>query len=83
VLAVESVARDELAVLNAASLVTGALVGSGGLRLRSDGPGLQWYMTLSIEPANVVMHWHDPLLGQQELLHPLLPAMILLDWSLG
>jgi hypothetical protein len=32
VLVMESVARDELAVLNAASAVTGALVGTCGLR---------------------------------------------------
>jgi hypothetical protein len=29
------------------------------------------------------MHLHDPLLGQQEMVHPLLPAMSLVDWSLG
>jgi hypothetical protein len=79
----ESVARDELAVLNAASAVTGALVGSCGLRPRPEGPGLQWFMTLAVEPANVLLQLHDPLLGQQEMLHPLLPAATLVDWSLG
>ena len=83
VLVVESAALDELAMLNAASLVTGALVGSCGLRLRPEGSGLQWFATLSIEQADVVMHLHDPLLGQQEMVHPLLPAMSLVDWSLG
>ena len=83
VLVLESAAREELAVLNPASLVTGALVGSCGLRMRPQGSGLQWFATLAIEPAAVVMHLHDPLLGQQELLHPLLPALTLLDWSLG
>jgi hypothetical protein len=83
VLVLESAARDDLAVLNAASLVTGALVGSCGLRLRPEGSGLQWFATLGVEPADVVMQLHDPLLGQQELLHPLLPAMTLFDWSLG
>ena len=83
VLVVESAAQEELAVLNAASLVTGALVGSCGLRMRPEGSGLQWFATLGIEAAEVVMHLHDPLLGQQEMLHPLLPAMSLLDWSLG
>jgi hypothetical protein len=39
VLVVESAALDELAMLNAASLVTGALVGSCGLRLRPEGSG--------------------------------------------
>jgi hypothetical protein len=83
VLVMESVARDELAVLNAASPVTGALVGSCGLRPRGEGPGLEWFVTLAIEPVNVVMLLHDPLLGQQEVLHPLLPATTLVDWSLG
>jgi hypothetical protein len=83
VLTMESVARDELAVLNATSAATGALVGSCGLRARPDGAGLQWYMTLAVEPVNVVMSLHDPLLGEQELLHPLLPALTLVDWSLG
>ncbi len=83
VLVVESAARDELAILNAGSLVTGALVGSCGLRVRPEGTGLQWFATLSIEPAQVVLHVHDPLLGQEEIVHPLLPAMSLLDWSLG
>jgi hypothetical protein len=83
VLVMESVARDELAVLNAASAVTGALVGTCGLRPRPQGPGLQWFVTLAVEPANVLLQLHDPLLGQQELLHPLLPATTLVDWSLG
>jgi hypothetical protein len=83
VLVVESAARDELAMLNAASPVTGALVGSCGLRMRPEGTGLQWFATLSIEPAQVVMQLHDPLLGQEEVLHPLLPAVSLLEWSLG
>jgi hypothetical protein len=83
VLVVESAAGEDLAVLNAASLVTGALVGSCGVRIRPEGSGLQWFATLSIEPAHVVMHLHDPLLGHEEVLHPLLPALTLLDWSLG
>jgi hypothetical protein len=83
VLGMETVARDELAVLNAAGAVSGALVGSCGLRQRPDGAGLQWYATLSVEPASVLMHLHDPLLGGQEVVLPLLPAMPLVDWSLG
>ena len=83
VLVVESAARDELAILNAAGPVTGALVGSCGLRMRPEGTGLQWFATLSVEPASVAMHLHDPLLGTEEIVHPLLPALSLLDWSLG
>ena len=83
VLVVESVARDELAILHAASPVSGALVGSCGLRMRPEGTGLQWFATLRVEPASVAMRLHDPLLGGEDVLHPLLPAMGLVDWSLG
>jgi hypothetical protein len=83
VLAMDSLAQDELAIVDAAAPVTGALVGSCGLRPRADGLGLQWFVKLSLEPVSVVLNLHDPLLGEQELVRPLLPAMNLVDWSLG
>lgn len=83
VLELESLAQDELAVLGAASPVAGALVGTCGLRQRPEGSGLQWFVQLSIEPVAVKLQLHDPLLGQQDLVRPLLPALKLLDWSLG
>ena len=83
VLVVEPQAWAELGVADAAAPVTGGLVGSCGLRPRPDGAGLQWFAKLSIEPVHAVLHLHDPLLGERELLRPLLPAMELLDWSLG
>ena len=83
VLVLDAVAQPELAVINAASMVSGALVGTCGLRPRPEGTGLQWFMTLGVEAASVLLQLHDPLLGDEEWLHPLLPAMSLLDWSLG
>ena len=83
VLELEALAQEELAMLGAASPVAGALVGACGLRQRAEGSGLQWFAQLSIEPVAVKLQLHDPLLGQQDLVRPLLPAMKLLDWSLG
>ena len=83
VLELEALAQDELAVLGAASPVAGALVGACGLRQRPEGSGLQWFAQLSIEPVAVKLQLHDPLLGQQDLVRPLLPALTLLDWKLG
>jgi hypothetical protein len=83
VLELESLAQDDLAVLDIAGPVTGQLVGSCGLRPRESGQGLQWFAKLAIEPVKVVLHLHDPLLGSQTRLQPLLPALTLLDWSLG
>lgn len=83
VLALDVVAQPEAAVLGVAGPVLGALVGSCGLRPRADGAGLQWFATLAVEPVSVRLHWHDPLLGQQEFVQALLPAVQLVDWSLG
>jgi hypothetical protein len=63
--------------------VTGAIVGSCGLRPRADGMGMQWFAKLGVEPVCVTLYWHEPLLSMQELQRPLLPALDLLDWSLG
>lgn len=83
VLALQASARDELAVLELAGPVMGALVGSCGLRAKADGPGLQWFAALRLEPVSVGLQLQDPVLGTQALLRPLLPACTLLDWSLG
>ncbi|WP_077035847.1 hypothetical protein [Pelomonas sp. KK5] len=83
VLHLENIATPELAMVDAVSGVTGAIVGSAGLRPHPGGPGLQWFCKLAIEPASVLLQLHDPILGQQRrILKPLLPAMTLVDWSL-
>jgi hypothetical protein len=82
-LVVETVATDGLAVATTAAPLTGAVVGACGLRPRGDGVGWQWFARLAVEPVQAVLHVHDPLLGERRLVRPLLPAMSLLDWSLG
>lgn len=82
VLQVESVAQAGAALLDCGP-VSGAIVGSCGLRARGDGMGLQWFAKLDLQPAQVTLHWHEPLLGLQTLPRLLLPAIKLLDWSLG
>ena len=84
VLQLESLVQgDQPALLYAIGPVAGALVGSCGLRPRAAGPGLQWFCSLAIEPVSTVLLLHDPLLGQRSLTRPLLPALQLLDWSMG
>ena len=83
VLALESIAWEGLGVATAAAPLSGALAGACGLRPRADGQGWQWFAQLRVEPVQAVLHVHDPLLGERELVRPLLPAMTLLDWSLG
>jgi hypothetical protein len=83
VLHLESTADPGLGMVDPASPVSGAVVGSCGLRARPDGLGLQWFAKLGIEAVAALLHWHDPLLGRRELVRPLLPEMTLVDWSLG
>lgn len=84
VLHLENIATQELAMLDAIQPVAGAVVGAAGLRPHPSGAGLQWFVQIAIEPVHVLLHLHDPILGQQRLLpHPLLPAMTLVDWSLS
>lgn len=83
VLSVRSLAHADLAVLDVVGAASGALVGSCGLRLRPDGLGLQWFIRLDVDAASVPLEVHDPLLGRQRQVRTLLPAMTLVDWSLG
>ena len=83
VLDLEALAQDDLAVMGIGSPLSGALVGSCGLRARPQGVGLQWFAKLAVEPVKVLMQMNDPLLGTTTLQRQLLPPMNLLDWSLG
>lgn len=75
---------QELPVMCAqAGLASGALVGTAGLRPRSSGSGWQWFLRLSLEPVMLSLLLHDPVLGQQRRKLALLPALSLVDWSLG
>ncbi len=72
------------ALLQPAGPVTGALVGEAGLRPRSrGGSGFEWFASLRLQAVQLPVQVMDPLLGQHRLTLALLPAMTLLDWSLG
>lgn len=77
-------AGDSAAILQAAGTCTGALVGEAGLRPRTrGGSGFEWFAALRLEAVQLPVQVTDPLLGQHRQTLPLLPAMTLLDWSLG
>ena len=78
-------ASDSAALLCCgASACTGALVGEAGLRPRSrGGSGFEWFAALRLEVVQLAVQVTDPLLGQHSQTLPLLPAMALLNWSLG
>ncbi|MBQ0961304.1 hypothetical protein KAK06_20275 [Ideonella sp. 4Y11] len=82
VLQVDVAATDGACMVDA-SLVAGAVVGQCGVRPRPDGMGWQWFARLAVEPVQALCRISDPLLGQLQWRRPLLPAMTLVDWSLG
>lgn len=82
-LEVDPLATPELASFYPAAPITGALVGEAGLRPKLGGSGAQWYLQLRVEPVATTVLIHDPLLGDKLEPRPLLPALTLLDWSLG
>lgn len=83
VLRTEPLADASLALLDAAGPVQGVMLGSAGLRQRPQGWGWQWFARLELQPLSVLLSVQDPLLGTRLVPHPLLPAMTVLDWSLG
>ena len=63
---------------------SGALTGEAGLRpCLSGGSGWQWYLRLAIEPVLAAVTVQDPVLGKTARTLALLPALQLVDWSLG
>jgi hypothetical protein len=54
-----------------------------GLEQRPDGPGLRWFVRLSVEPVVAQLRLLDPLLGVRLLRQLLLPAQTIVDWSLA
>lgn len=80
----EPLAADDGALLQAAGAATGALVGEAGLRPRtSGGSGWEWFARLRLEPVTLPVLVSDPFHGESVQTLPLLPAMQLVDWSLG
>ena len=83
-LSLEPVANATGSLLQQCGPLTGALVGEAGLRPCTKGvSGWEWFAGLRIEPVVATLQLNDPLLGGRMLTLPLLPAMSLLDWSLG
>ncbi len=83
-LSLTPLATDTGSLLQQAGPVTGALVGEAGLRPCTKGSsGWEWFVALRLEPVAVPLQITDPLLGSQRLLLPLLPELVLLNWSLG
>ncbi len=80
----DPLAVDDAALWCEAGPCTGALTGELGLRPRlSGGGGWQWYARLATEPVSLPLVIHDPVLGRTRRSLFLLPAVTLLDWSLG
>ena len=80
----DPLAVDEGALWSEAGPSTGAIVGEMGLRPRSGGGGgWQWFARLDTQAVSVPVCLHDPVLGQTRQRVPMLPALKLLDWSLG
>jgi hypothetical protein len=83
-LSFDPIATEDATVCAEAGPCSGALLGEAGLRPRlSGGSGWQWFVRLALEPVTAPFTVHDPLLGQTRRTLALLPAMPLLDWSLG
>ena len=84
VLQVDAIAQaDPPALAVVAAPLAGAVIGACGIRARKEGPGLQWFCELQIEAVSAVLLISDPILGQTTVIRPLLPAMKLVEWSLG
>lgn len=80
----DPVAVEQGALWSEAGPCVGALVGEAGLRPRTTGgSGWQWYARLDSEALAIPVCLHDPVLGQTRSTLALLPAVRLLDWSLG
>lgn len=78
-----SLADAGLAMLACCGPVQGAISGAMGLEQRPDGPGLRWFVRLNVEPVIAQMRVSDPLLGVHYFQQLLLPAQVLVDWSLA
>ena len=83
-LSLEPLANDAGGLLQQAGPVSGALVGAAGLRPCTHGfSGWEWFVNLRLEAVSVPLQRLDPLLGSVQWMQPLLPALPLVDWSMG
>ncbi len=85
-LEIEPLAGADPATLGASSgpsPIVGALVGECGLRPRADAAGVHWFFALRTEPVSVSTETSDPMFGAAREVRPMLPALVLVDWSAG
>ncbi len=82
-LELDPIVTPDHVTLHPTAPATGAIVGEAGLRAHPGGGGVQLYLSLRIEATATTLSLHDPVLGTSQQARPLLPAMTLLDWSLG
>lgn len=82
-LEMDPIVTPEHVALHPVVPATGAIVGEAGLRPKPGAGGAQFYLQLKIEPVATTLAIVDPVLGTTRQARPLLPAMTLLDWSLG
>lgn len=80
----DPIANESGIVCGAVGTCTGALGGELGLRPRlSGGSGWEWFVRLACDPVLAPFTVVDPVLGETRRTLALLPALTLVDWSLG
>ncbi len=82
-LEMDPIVTPDHVALHPTAPATGAIVGEAGLRAKPGLGGAPLYLQLKIEPVATTLAIVDPVLGVSRQARPLLPAMTLLDWSLG
>jgi hypothetical protein len=81
-LSLEPVASAPGALLQQAGPVSGHLSGAAGWRPCTAGSsGWEWFVQLRLTAISVPLQIVDPVLGSVSFDQPLLPAMVLVDWS--
>ena len=82
-LEMDPIVTPDHVTLHPTAPATGAIVGEAGLRVKPGQGGVQLFLSLRIEAVATTLAIHDPVLGTSRQARPLLPAMTLLEWSLG
>lgn len=79
----DPLAMPDLAASYPLQPVSGQLIAEGGLRVKPGAGGCHWFLHIRIEPVATTLLVHDPVLGLISQPRPVLPALTLLEWSLG
>lgn len=83
-LSLEPLSHDAAQLLQLDGPCTGAVVGEAGLRPCTHGrSGWEWFVGLRVEAVAAPCRLIDPLLGETRQTLQLLPALELVNWSLG